>query len=139
MTLFQGHLSGWQDFWSPRWPCKMISRSPTWPWINKKPSRLQFHVSRKRIKLSIIQRVEEFIQQKVRGIRRVFQNHIFEVPKIDSIKSWLVLDISRLKKFIVNYPTSVWQLPPIFSWPFLRSIYGFNIHEGCLLAYSNTS
>ena len=100
--LVQGRLIGWQRAWPPGWPRKVVSRGLTWPWINKVWPPLKVPRPRKKRRPSLESRVEDLLVQGViePSVGKVFMNHLFEVPKRDSLETRLVLDLSRLNCYI---------------------------------------
>lgn len=92
-------MTGWHDFWPLGWLYKVISRGLTWPWVNEKNTKSKVSCSSKENKT-----VDHPKNRRINSERyHIFVNHVFKVPKRYSVETRLVLDVSKLNNFLVNY------------------------------------
>ncbi|MEL7522454.1 MAG: hypothetical protein AAGJ80_12730, partial [Cyanobacteria bacterium J06553_1] len=84
----------------------MVAQGLRWTWGDQGPPPLRSHRPYRGTSLSIQSRIEELLSEEVIELApsRVFLNRLFEVPKRDSLKTRLVLDVSRLNRSIPTFP-----------------------------------
>ena len=93
-----GRLGRFATAWShDRWAKNLVSRGLCWRWI--RPPRIH-HLSPQRTSEELWLYVKEMLEKGVvipfegKGV----QNHLFSVPKRDSNKKRVILDLSRLNR-----------------------------------------
>ena len=98
----QGRLLGWQAHWPPGWPRSVTISGLKWKWGPEGAPPLRITRPHRRTSPSILLRIKDLLSQGVieRVHGHIFLNRLFEVPKKDSNNTRLVLDVSRLNKFI---------------------------------------
>ena len=96
---------GWHKSWPPGWARRVVKRGLKWKWGPQGPPPLLQRRPQRAIKPSIQSRVAELLADGVvePAQHRVFLSRLFEVPKRDSMKTRLVLDVSRLNLHIPPY------------------------------------
>ncbi|KAK3893387.1 hypothetical protein Pcinc_002819 [Petrolisthes cinctipes] len=97
----RGCLTGWSAAWpSHIWAARVIRQGLSWPWISVPPLRLP--PASTKVSLSVVPHVLEMREKGVveRATGRVFLSRLFTVPKKDQEKTRLVMDLSKLNKFV---------------------------------------
>ena len=96
---------GWHKSWPPGWARRVVKSGLKWKWGPQGPPPLLQRRPQRAIKPSIQARVAELLADGVvePAQHRVFLSRLFEVPKRDSMKTRLVLDVSRLNLHIPPY------------------------------------
>ncbi|KAK3893097.1 hypothetical protein Pcinc_003090 [Petrolisthes cinctipes] len=96
-----GCLTGWSAAWPAHgWAARIIRQGLSWPWITVPPLRLP--PASTKVSLSVVPHVLEMREKGVveRATGRVFLSRLFTVPKKDQGKTRLVMDLSKLNKFV---------------------------------------
>ncbi|KAK3895260.1 hypothetical protein Pcinc_001010 [Petrolisthes cinctipes] len=96
-----GCLTGWSAAWPTHgWAARIIRQGLSWPWITVPPLRLP--PASTKVSLSVVPHVLEMREKGVveRATGRVFLSRLFTVPKKDQGKTRLVMDLSKLNKFV---------------------------------------
>ena len=110
-----GRLLGWQEAWPQGWAREVVSEGLQWFWGEAGAPPLRFSRPHRKTSPSILARVDELLRDGVveKTTGRYHLNRLFEVPKKDSDKSRLVLDVSALNKFIPSFSFRMTTVPMV--------------------------
>lgn len=96
-----GCLLGWHHAWPAHgWAARVVRQGLTWPWTSLPPLRRPPVSSR--VSSSVRPHVRDMLERGVvePATGRVFLSRLFTVPKKDTGKTRLVMDLSALNKFL---------------------------------------